>query len=152
MNSNMYTVADMSSTTTPALSTSYDVRPADADGAAVDARSQSLGRTATQTYFARVTEASGGGMTGVAFKAQVSEDGADWDDPTAANWTDIYLVRLDDGVKLKEHTLSVGAGDTAHAAYGTTDNRNAPFSRVLLKSVGANAGAGDLASVKVVGS
>lgn len=147
-----FTVAALSSTTTPALTTAYASRPTYADGVTVESSaSQGFGRSLTQTFFASVTRA-GGAFTGITFKVQVSFDGANPLTAAAVNWTDIQIVNLADSTKAIEQSISPGANATACATYGTQDASNAPFVRVLVKSTGGNAGAGDSATINAVAS
>lgn len=136
-----------SSTTTPALTTSYAVAPKFADLSASTVGVQGLGRTSTQTFLATVTAAALSSMTGITLKVQVSQDGANPTTADAGNWTDIEITNLADGTTAVEHTIAVAAGATAAATLGTTNASNAPYARVLVKSTGANAGAGDSARV-----
>lgn len=137
-------VASQSSTTTPALTTTYAVRPAYSDGRVMDVAKQGSGRISAATYFAKATEASGGGFTGISFKIQISQTGDNPTDATATNWITVSSTRLSDNTTAFEWTLSVGVGATAWDAYACAGILNAPFRRVLMKSTGANAGAGDL--------
>tara|TARA_R110000868_G_scaffold396987_1_gene669515 strand:+ start:187 stop:651 length:465 start_codon:yes stop_codon:yes gene_type:complete len=147
-----FLAASLSSTTTPALTTSYAVRPAYADGTVMAVANQSVGNSATQTFFASVTQTAPGTMTAITLKAQVSFDGANSTTATAANWTDVIITNLATGVTAIEHTLTGVDGATACATYGTESGRNAPYMRVCVKSVTANAAAGESATVYVVAS
>lgn len=153
-----YAVASLSSTTTPALTTSYAVRPVRlaSDGSltasTMPVADQGIGATEAQTFFVRVARANAGTLTGATFKLQVSYDGANSTTATAANWTDVQIANLADGSIAVEHTLSPAAGATAHGAFGTTGARNAPYARLLVRSTGGNAGAGESAVAYVVAS
>lgn len=147
-----YLSASLSSTTTPALTTSYAVRPAYSTGAVMDVAKQSIGRTSTQTFFASVTQTVPGTMTGITLKVQVSFDGANSTTATAANWTDILITNIADGTTAIEHSITGVDGATACATYGTESGRNAPYMRVLVKSIGAAAATGESATVYVVAS
>lgn len=146
--------AQLSSTTTPALTTAYAVRPAYSDGSVMLVAKQGLARTATQTFFAKAARAGAGTFTGITIKAQISDDGLNPTDATAANWTDILLEDLAVGAASLaiEHTLSPGAGATAYKRLGTTSARNAPYMRVLMKATGGAAAAGESGTVQVFAS
>lgn len=148
--------ASQSSTTTPALTISYAARPVyvDNDGAAtttvMDARSQGIGMSTAQTFTASVTQTVAGTMTGITLKAQVSYTGTDPTVAASAHWTDIEITDLADGATQVEHSITGSDGATVRATYGTTNATNAPYCRVLVKSIGANAAADESASVFVV--
>jgi hypothetical protein len=135
------------SATTPALTTSYAVAPKYADLSTSTVGVQGIGATSTQTFMATVTAALGSSMTGITLKVQVSEGGASATTAAATNWTDIEITNLATGTNSVEHTVSVSAGATATATFGTTNASNAPYCRVLVKSVGANASANESAKV-----
>lgn len=143
-----FIVAQLSSTTTPALTTTYAVRPAYANGTVMAVGEQGIGSSETQTFAASVTEASGGGFTGITFEVQVSADGANSTTAAATNWKSVKITNLNDGTVNNVQSVSVGAGATAVGVFGGTNCRNMPFTRVIVKSTGANAGAGDLVTVK----
>jgi hypothetical protein len=147
-----FRVASLDSTTTPALTTSYAVRPVymPAGTVVMDARNQGIGATERQTFLASVTRDAAGTMTAIVISVQISDDGANPTDATATNWRAVQITNLADNVSDDEHTLSVSAGATATANYGTTYVSNAPYSRVLVKSVTANAGVGDSCFVDAV--
>jgi hypothetical protein len=147
-----FIVASQSSTTTPALTTSYAVRPAYSDGRVMEVAKQAIGRLTGTTYFAKAVEAAGGGFTGINFKIQISQDGLNPTDASAVNWKTISSTRLSDNTTAFEWDLSVGVGATAWDVYACSGIRNAPYRRVLMKATGANAGAGDLGVITEFGS
>lgn len=144
-----FVVAKIDSTTTPALVTAaYKNRPVYFSDQAIvmDPRKQGVSASEAQTFMARVTRAAGA-FTGILFRVQISEDGANYDDPDAKNWDDLQIVNLKTSLKTTEHSISPGAGSFAVAHYGTQDLRNAPYHRTLVKATGGNAGAGDAAYI-----
>lgn len=153
-----FCTASQSSTTTPALTTAYAIRPVyiDNDGVATSrvmlVGAQGIGMTRAQTFMATVTCANPQTLTGITFKIQVSYDGANATTAAATNWNDVEITNLADNTTAIEHTLSCGAGLTATANYGTTNATNAPYCRTLVKATGGNAVAGESATVYVVAS
>lgn len=156
--------ASLSSTTTPALTTSYAIRPAyvDNDGiataTAMDVDKQGVGAIPTLGLFASVTQTTAGTMTAIVLKAQVSYTGTDPTTAAAANWTDILITNLSGAASSStgatgiEHTITGVNDATVYAAFGTESNRNARYLRVLVKSVTGDAAAGESAVVYAVAS
>lgn len=141
----------LTSATTPALTTSYAVRPVNVSDAVVDAGQQGIGAREAVMFFVKCTDTTAG-FTGGTVKAQVSYDGANSTTAAAVNWKDIYLTDVSTGTVAIEHTITPGAGATAWVALATTSTRNAPYVRVLGKSTGAAGGTGDTLDVWAVAS
>jgi hypothetical protein len=154
-----FCAAYLSSTTTPALTTTYAINPVGltaagvADPTRVIAVGQvGVGACESITIFATVTQTVGGTMTGITLKAQVSDDGANPTTVAAANWTDIMIADLPTATAEIEKSVTGVDGSTVQAAFGTTSARGARHFRILLRSIGANAAAGESAAVFVVGN
>lgn len=146
-----YHALAMTSATTPALTTSYAVRPVNDADVVVDPAKQGLGRCSTAAFYVKCTDTTAG-FTGATVKVQISHDGADATTAAAVNWIDVYSTNVATATVAIEHTITPGGGATAWMCLATESIRNAPYVRVLGKSTGANAGTGDTLDVWVVAS
>lgn len=146
-----YHALALTSATTPALTTSYAVRPVNSANVVVDPGEQGIGRCETAAFYVKCTDTTAG-FTGGTVKVQISHDGADATTAAAVNWIDVYCTNVASGAIAIEHTITPGAGLTAWMCLATESTRNAPYARVLGKATGASGGTGDTLDVWVVAS
>lgn len=129
-----FTVASLSSTSSPTLSTTpRAVAPTMPTGAFL---------ADSQTFNVRVARAAGS-FTGITIKFQGSIDGASATTAAALNWTDVYVTDLSTNTSSVTHTLSPSGSTTKDWVLGTLDLRNRPYWRAVITATGADAGAGD---------